>query len=399
MKKILLYSDCDLFGGSEHVIYNILRNEQLTNKFEFSFAYRASRNYTRKVEQLQYDKYCANIYPITILANNILYQKFKKRLNNVFLRRMLFLPFYLLERFGLYTLYNKIRLAIFVYRHSNFDLIHINNGGYPGAFSSILLAIEAAKQNKKVIMQINNLAEDGRKKYDSKILSSVRLFITASENARKILVSKRHFPQERIISLPNFVDDAITAKSVDDKIKKNEIINVIEVALLQERKGQKYLIEAIKKLNKVGKKYKLTLIGNGDEEDSLRAYINALDMDTDVELLGYKDNYLEYVSNSDVVVLPSLRDEDMPLIILTAMSMKKPIVSTFVGGISEEIINDESGYLIEPDINTIVDNLQSSIEKAYENRERIGENARARYLKMFSSKAYSKSLIEIYNNQ
>lgn len=397
MKKILLYSDCNLFGGSEHVIYNILRNKQLSNKFEFSFAYRASRNYTRKVEELQYYKYCANIYPITILANNILYQKLKKRLNNVLLRRMLFLPFYLLEKFGIYTLYNRIRLATFIRRHSNFDLIHINNGGYPGAFSSILLAIEAAKQNKKVIMQINNLAEDGKKEYDSKILSSVRLFITASENAREILVYKRHFPQERILVIPNFVDDA---KTVGDNTKKNEVINVIEVALLQERKGQKYLIEAIKKLNKISKdKYKLTLIGNGDEEDSLRTHIKALEMDTDVELLGYKDNYLDYVSNSDVVVLPSLKDEDMPLIILTAMSMGKPIVSTFVGGIPEEIINEESGYLIEPDINTIVDNLVSSIKKAYENKERIGKNARDRYLKKFSPGAYSKSLIEIYNNQ
>ena len=34
-KKVLIYSDCNLFGGSEHVIYNIIRNPYLKEKFSF----------------------------------------------------------------------------------------------------------------------------------------------------------------------------------------------------------------------------------------------------------------------------------------------------------------------------------------------------------------------------
>ena len=36
-KKVLIYSDCNLFGGSEHVIYNIIRNPYLKEKFSFSY--------------------------------------------------------------------------------------------------------------------------------------------------------------------------------------------------------------------------------------------------------------------------------------------------------------------------------------------------------------------------
>ena len=35
-KKVLLYSDCNLFGGSEHVIYNIIRNPYLKEKFSYT---------------------------------------------------------------------------------------------------------------------------------------------------------------------------------------------------------------------------------------------------------------------------------------------------------------------------------------------------------------------------
>ena len=56
-KKVLIYSDCNLFGGSEHVIYNIIRNPYLKEKFSFSFLYRYSKLYQDKVIVFTTDYY------------------------------------------------------------------------------------------------------------------------------------------------------------------------------------------------------------------------------------------------------------------------------------------------------------------------------------------------------
>lgn len=70
--------------------------------------------------------------------------------------------------------------------------MHINNGGYPGAYSCLQFALGLRKYPKiRTIMQVNNLAQSGYEKIDGRVCSSVDQFITASQNARKALLLKR----------------------------------------------------------------------------------------------------------------------------------------------------------------------------------------------------------------
>lgn len=105
-------------------------------------------------------------------------------------------------------------------------------------------------------------------------------------------------------------------------------ITILQVALLQERKGQKYLIDALKILNANSSvKYHLLLIGNGECYNEIKQYIKLQGVEACVQLLGYRDDYLDYVNKADVIALPSIKDEDMPLIILSSMALSKAIVS------------------------------------------------------------------------
>lgn len=401
MYRVLLFSESRLFGGSEYVIENILKCEKMRNLYSFSFAYRSHRIYDKKVKEHDCFKICDYIYPIS-LYNLDWYNNFAFRISNSFVRKLLLLPSVALDKIGIIRWINSILLKKFLYL-KNFDIIHINNGGYPGSENCLLLARIARKMGFKVIMQVNNMAQQRDKWWDIYIDKSVDLFITASEVAKLRLHNVRSFDKDKIVTLPNYVMDASFLCENNLSLKKeygfnNDDVIIIEVALLQERKGQRFLIDAISNLNtKQNKsKYKLLLIGDGEDMIKLKAYVKQRELDTCVYFLGYQDNYLDYVKESDIVVLPSIKDEDMPLIILSAMSLGKPIVSTTVGGIPEEIENGISGILVNPLCEDFLKKLSDAIEFAYENREKLGSNARKRYEEHFSQNMYISSLSNIY---
>ena len=104
------------------------------------------------------------------------------------------------------------------------------------------------------------------------------------------------------------------------------------------------------------------------------------------------------MKQADVIALPSIKDEDMPLVILTSMSMSKAIVSSTVGGIPEEVINGESAILLNPSEVQQPECLAAAIREAYKNKNVLGNNARLRYEAKFSAESYANSLLKIYNN-
>ena len=397
-KKVLIYSDCNLFGGSEHVIYNIIRNPYLKEKF--SFLYRYSKLYQDKVIELSYSQYCDNLYSIHLLTNYTIYRYLKSKITIRIIRRILFLPFYILEIVGFYKFINRIIIDIFIKKHHDYAIVHINNGGYPGAYSCLQFALGLRKYPKiRTIMQVNNLAQSGYEKIDGRVCSSVDQFITASQNARKALLLKRKIKPSKVTTLSNYVEDVSIQYGKGCKEDLNDgTITILQVALLQERKGQKYLIDALKILNANSSvKYHLLLIGNGECYNEIKQYIKLQGVEACVQLLGYRDDYLDYVNKADVIALPSIKDEDMPLIILSSMALSKAIVSTDIGGIPEEIIDGVSGILVSPKEDGFSYRLADAIKKAYKERKVIGENARRRYEECFSAQSYAKNIVRLYN--
>ena len=92
----------------------------------------------------------------------------------------------------------------------------------------------------------------------------------------------------------------------------------------------------------------LLLIGSGPDEKKMIKFINDNKLEDKVILLGFRNDYIDYLNAADVSVLPSLFNEDMPLINMSAMSLSKPIVSTYVAGIPEEVENKVTGVLVDP---------------------------------------------------
>jgi glycosyltransferase involved in cell wall biosynthesis len=130
-------------------------------------------------------------------------------------------------------------------------------------------------------------------------------------------------------------------------------------------KGQKYLIEAIKKLKE--NKYSLTvvIVGWGEDKTKLQNQITKLNLQKTVFLIDNLTPAAPYLKAFDIFVLPSLK-EGLPYTLLEAGLARLPVVATRAGGIPEIIEHDKTGLLVRPK-NSM--ELAEALEKFIENQE------------------------------
>ena len=116
---------------------------------------------------------------------------------------------------------------------------------------------------------------------------------------------------------------------------------------LNENKNQSTLIRAAAMLKDKIPDLKVLLAGNGPKEQELRGMIDALGLQDNVRLLGYRTDLERVTPAVDLVVSCSLR-EGMPLNIIEAMLCKKPVVASHNRGHDELVEDDVTGALLSP---------------------------------------------------
>ena len=166
---------------------------------------------------------------------------------------------------------------------------------------------------------------------------------------------------------------------------------VLSVGRLREKKGFTVLIEACRRLVDAGCPLRCEIVGYGPEHGKLKRLIKRLNLTEVVSLIGKltHDALIERYREATVFVLPSQIAHDgdrdgIPNVLLEAMAMQLPVVSTNVSGIPEVVEHQENGLLVPPQ-NTVVlgDAIRSLLEQPGL-RARLGINARRKICKMFS---------------
>lgn len=197
-------------------------------------------------------------------------------------------------------------------------------------------------------------------------------YITAKKN--NFLRKKKqnnYFHISNGIDLNNeFNINNISEKKIKDiklkhNIKKGDII-VTFIGRLVKEKGILNLLEAYSKLE--SKNVKFIIIGSLSDSERDKDTIKIIEKykkNTDVIFTGQISNINEYLTLSDIYCLPSYR-EGMPRSIIEAMAMKNAIIATKIRGSREEVVENETGYLIplksSKYIASKIDNLVGNVE-------------------------------------
>jgi len=119
------------------------------------------------------------------------------------------------------------------------------------------------------------------------------------------------------------------------------------VGRLCEQKGQILLVEAARKLWGEGLDFELVLAGDGDLRADIETLLSRYNLEKYVRITGWinESQVIDEISSSRALILPSFA-EGLPVVIMEAMALRRPIISTYVAGIPELVKNGEHGWLV-----------------------------------------------------
>lgn len=297
------------------------------------------------------------------------------------------------NRVGKHTL-SGIKYLFKNIRENRYDIIHAQAGTAPCLIGRLLrtpLIIEHRHGLDFTSEAIRNMSfAETRYEKLKKYLSDYS--VTVCKSDRTVLIEKFGYDKDKVFTVYNGIEDHQGNPDKNEHVKK--IIGT--VGRLTYQKAQEYLIESARDLIKKGYDFEFHIYGDGEERDKYQDLIQSYGLEESVKLMGYTDDVYAVLKSFDLFVLPS-RYEGIPYVILEAMSLGIPLISTDVGGISEVIRNGENGLLIQKENSGA---LSENIIRLMENedlRKRLKENARSDYEKFYNIKKTVGDIEAIYS--
>jgi glycosyltransferase involved in cell wall biosynthesis len=179
-----------------------------------------------------------------------------------------------------------------------------------------------------------------------------------------------------------------------------EIFEILCVGRLTPAKGQHLLIDAVGRLIRQGRRVRLRLVGNGPDESSLRECAARLESPESVIFEGAvnQDRIRGIYATADVFCLPSFA-EGLPVVLMEAMAMGIPCVSTKIAGVPELIRSEIDGLLVPAsDLNTLVDALARLMDDGAL-RNRLALSGRGRVLEHYNLAHNVETLAGIFTQR
>lgn len=309
MKKILFYTDTPNYGGAE-------KQMELLAKHLRPFGYSVSLACGAYSKILKNVKKCEKIFERVYLLPTI--HKHDPRH------------------------YTKLKKLL---KTGDFDLIHIHLWN-PG---SCRYAFWAAKHaGIPIVTTEHDPFELGGLKHKVKrmcLAKSDQMIAISLDNYRHLSeygedVKNRLSLIHNGIEVDRFLDNHDKASL---NVQKGDLV-ITCIAELHKRKGQKYLLQAFKKLQVEFPTLHLMMVGTGPAEKELKEKYGDI---PNVHFLGWRDDISQILRASDIFVLPSLR-EAFGLVVVEAMASGVIAVATDNGGTKDIIEHGKSGYLVPP---------------------------------------------------
>lgn len=169
--------------------------------------------------------------------------------------------------------------------------------------------------------------------------------ISVSENSKKDINNLFPITIKKSTVIPVGIEIA-TNQPVEWNGGKEAVKHIIHVGGFSFEKNHEGLLSIYKKFLKANKNIHLHLLGEGPKKTEIELLSEALGIQDNITFYGWVSNPMDYICKADVLVLPSII-EGLPGVILEAMISRVLVVAYDVGGVSEVVQNNQTGYLVE----------------------------------------------------
>jgi glycosyltransferase involved in cell wall biosynthesis len=239
---------------------------------------------------------------------------------------------------------------------------------------------------------------------DRRLLPYADALIACSEEVRKAILEELPILEKNVFTILHGIDTVRFSPQIDScdlqrglDIKRDEKV-LLFAGRLKEEKGIGLLVKVFKEVLTEYKEVRLIIVGSGEFEARARKMVDQLEMKEKVVFAG-SVNHMDipiYHSLSDIFVLPTLRQEGLPYVILEAMACGKPIVASKIGGIPSVIEDGKEGFLIKPgDIKALKERIIYLLKNP-QDRESMGERGRGKVVKEFSKERMVEETIKVF---
>jgi glycosyltransferase involved in cell wall biosynthesis len=170
------------------------------------------------------------------------------------------------------------------------------------------------------------------------------------------------------------------------------------VGRLCEAKGQILLLQAAARLREKGVKFDLVLAGDGPIRTDIEALIERHGLGDSVRITGWisSERVREEILAARALVLPSFA-EGLPVVIMEAMALRRPVLSTYVAGIPELVIGGENGWLFPAgSLDELTAALEDCLSRSEDEIRRMGDAGYQRVIKRHSIDVEARKLAELF---
>ncbi|MBW4682742.1 MAG: glycosyltransferase [Microcoleus vaginatus WJT46-NPBG5] len=170
------------------------------------------------------------------------------------------------------------------------------------------------------------------------------------------------------------------------------------VGRLCEQKGQLLLIEAAGQLAAEGIPFKLVLVGDGELRSPIEALIAKLNLQDRVEITGWASGaeVQQQILAARTMVLPSFA-EGLPVVIMEALALGRPVISTYVAGIPELVEPGVCGWLVPPgSVEALTVAMRTALQLPAQQLEAMGKEGSQRVAKQHDAAIESSKLAALF---
>jgi glycosyltransferase involved in cell wall biosynthesis len=204
----------------------------------------------------------------------------------------------------------------------------------------------------------------------------------------------RHWPKVQVVhcglEAKNFAGPAISVPTTR---------RLVCVGRLCEQKGQLILIEAAHLLKLRGVDFELVLAGDGEMRDAIEALVFRYELQGRVRITGWiaGEQVRDEILSARALVLPSFA-EGLPVAVMEAMALSRPVITTFVAGIPELVQEGEHGWLVPSgDVEALMHAMQVCLDTPVNTLNLMGEAARKRVITNHNIDTEAAALAKLFN--
>jgi glycosyltransferase involved in cell wall biosynthesis len=293
----------------------------------------------------------------------------------------------------------EILFLYFLFLTKKADIVHINNGGYPGSLScraAVLAARLAGKKN--IILSVHSLVQRKRGIFDFIVdffvRRSVSSVVSVSEASGLTLSADVGFGRNKITNIYNGIseNDAIKIVHAERRISM--------VARFDNGKGHEIAIRALKKLIIDHPEFSdviIVFMGDGSLLSRMKDVAAREGLEKNVMFMGHRSDCLNLVALSLFLVNPSEKYDSLPYSIIESMSLGIPAIGTSVGGIPEEIEDGVTGLIVPPGDVDALAHAMFSLLSDEKKRYSMGLEAKRRFKRLFTLETMVNNYIALYD--